>query len=243
VDHINRIRKIGIWIFILPVLILNLCLLISVNFQIFENTIFVVDQLGRISFTIPYIDGGASISRVARTYPAYLIFKPGIIITAFLVIKYWIANNSMAQTVNNHTKKNYRFLFFGVCSAIFLISHSIFLGISFEYDLYKFFRRFVLIAFIIFEIVAQTMLVITLFKIKNKIANFINKKVLIAKIVLVSILIIVALGSLPILTSSGHTEIKHALEWNFFIGVMLFYLLSFLFWKKVKTHVHTPEDA
>ena len=102
-DHINRIRKIGIWIFILPVLILNLCLLISVNFQIFENTIFVVDQLGRISFTIPYIDGGASISRVARTYPAYLIFKPGIIITAFLVIKYWIANNSMAQTVNNHT--------------------------------------------------------------------------------------------------------------------------------------------
>ena len=43
---------------------------------------FQVDQIGRSGFTIPYIDGGVSISRTARTYPAYLIFKPGMIITA-----------------------------------------------------------------------------------------------------------------------------------------------------------------
>ena len=30
----------------------------------------------------------------------------------------------------------------------------------------------------------------------------------------------------------GHTHFKHALEWNYFIGVVLFYFLSFLFWKK-----------
>jgi len=231
VGQVSRIRKISIWVFFLPIIVLNLCLLISTNYQILENTIFVVDQLGRSSFTIPYIDGSLSISRTARTYPAYLLFKPGMIITAFLLVKYWIANNGMAQTVNNQTEKNYRFLFFGITSALFLIAHSIFLGIHFEYDLYKFFRRFILIGFVLFEIIAQALLVITLFKIKNKIAEIINRKVLILKIILVSILSIVALASLPILTSSGHTSFKHALEWNYFMGVVFFYLLSFFFWK------------
>ena len=232
--QISRIRKISIWIFFLPVIVLNVCLFISVNYLIFENTIFIVDQLGRSSFTIPYIDGGVSISRTARTYPTYLIFKPGMIITAFLLIKYWVANNSMAQTINNQNEKNYSFLFFGIGSAIFLIAHSIFLGISFEYDLYRLFRRFIIIAFIIFEIVAQALLVITLFKIKNKISNFINKKILILKMVLVSLLSVVALASLPILTSAGNTSFKHALEWNYFIGIITFYLLTFLFWKRWK---------
>ena len=234
-DQISRIRKISIWIFFLPVIVLNVCLFISVNYLIFENTIFVVDQIGRSGFTIPYIDGGVSISRTARTYPTYLIFKPGMIITAFLLIKYWIANNDIARTINNQNEKNYRFLFFGVGSAIFLIAHSIFLGISFEYDLYKFFRRFILIAFIIFEIIAQALLVVTLFKIKNKISNFINKKILILKMVLVSLLSVVALASLPILTSAGNTSFKHALEWNYFVGIITFYLLTFLFWKRDKT--------
>ena len=182
-DQISRIRKISIWIFVLPVIVLNVCLFISVNYLIFENTIFAVDQIGRSGFTIPYIDGGVSISRTARTYPTYLIFKPGMIITAFLLIKYWIANNTMAQKINN-TEKNYRFLIFGVGSAIFLIAHSIFLGVKFDYDLYKLFRRFILLAFIIFEIVAQALLVITLFKMKDKISEIINKQVLTLKIVL-----------------------------------------------------------
>ena len=138
-DQISRIRKISIWIFFLPVIVLNVCLFISVNYLIFENTIFAVDQIGRSGFTIPYIDGGVSISRTARTYPTYLIFKPCMIITAILLVKYWVANNHLAQTINNGTRKNYRFVLFGVGSAIFLIAHTIFLGISFEYDLYKFF--------------------------------------------------------------------------------------------------------
>jgi len=214
------------------VVALNLCLFVSINYSLFENTIFQVSEIGRTEFTIPYIDGGVSISRTARTYPTYLIFKPAMIITAIILIKYWIINNKVIRTINNETNKNHYFLIFGVGSAIFLIAHSIFLGIKFDYDLYKFFRRFVILGFIIFEIVAQTLLVISIFKIKEKIEKFINKKILILKIILVSILTIAALVSLPFLVSSGHTHFKHALEWNYFIGVVLFYLLSFLFWKK-----------
>ena len=105
VENIDRIRKVSIWIFVLPLVALNLCLFISINYHLFENTIFTVDQIGRIGFTIPYIDGGVSISRTARTYPAYLIFKPSMILTAILLIKYWIANNKLIGIVNNETNK------------------------------------------------------------------------------------------------------------------------------------------
>jgi len=234
VEKINQIRILSLWIFVIPIIALNLCLFISVNHYLFENTIFTVDQIGRTGFTIPYIDGSVSISRTARTFPAYLIFKPGMIITSIILVKYWISTNQLVNQFIFEIEKRRRFMVFGIASAIFLILHSIFLGVSFEQDLYKFFRRFVLLAFIIFEIVAQTLLVITLYKIKEDISKIINKKILILKILLVSILVITALASLPILSTSGHVHFKHALEWNYFIGVILFYLLTFFFWKAQK---------
>jgi len=235
VDSISKIRSTSIWIFILPLAAINLCLFISVNYEFLNDTIFQVDQIGRSGFTIPYIDGGVSISRTARSYPTYLVFKPAMIITAILLIKYWISNNKLILSINNDSAKNKRFLIFGVASALFLIAHSVFLGVHFDYDLYKFFRRFVLLSFIIFEVIAQSLLVISLFKIKNKITEKINEKILLLKIILVSILVIFAFVSLPFLLKSGHTQLKHALEWNYFVGITLFYLLSFLFWKKNKT--------
>ena len=232
-ENIERIRRISIWIFILPLVAINLCLFISINYHLFENTFFAVDQIGRIGFTIPYIDGGASISRTARTFPTYLIFKPSMIITALLLIKYWNAYYKLVRVINNEDDKNKYFLIFGVGSALLLIVHSIFLGIKFDYNFYNFFRRFVIIGFIIFEIIAQALLVKSLFKIKEKIEKLINTKVLILKIILVSLLIITIIASLPFTTADGYTHIKHALEWNFFSAVVFFYLLSFLFWKKI----------
>ena len=127
--------------------------------------------------------------------------------------------------------KNF-FLFFGIGSAVFLVLHSIFLGVKFDNDFYKLFRRLVILFFIIFEVVAQTLLVINFCKVKKKINKFINSKILNYKIILVSILIIVAIASIPIISSPGHQFIKHALEWDYFMGVICFYLLTFFFWKK-----------
>ena len=231
-ENINQIRIISIWIFIVTLVSLNLCLFISVNGHLLQGTIFQVDPIGRSAFTIPYIDGSVSISRTARTFPAYLIFKPGMFITAILLVKYWRANNKLIQTINNDFSKNKYFLFFGVASAVCLIIHSLLLGIKFDVDLYKFFRRFVLLSFIIFELVAQAMLINNIIKIKNKIEKIINRKILILKIFVVTVLIIIGVLSLPILTSSGYVHFKHALEWNYFLGVIIFYLFTFMFWKK-----------
>ena len=231
-ETITQIKKLSLWIFVIPFIAVNLCLFISVNHHIFENTFLSVDHIGRSNFTFPYIDGGVSISRTARTYPTYLIFKPSMIFASILLIIYWTKTNRLINSFQDLGDKNNLFKTFEILSAVFLIIHSIFLGIKFDYDLYKFFRRFVLLGFIIFEIVAQSLLVYRFFKLKSLIYEHINNYVLVLKIILVTILVIVAIASLPIVVTSGNVYFKHALEWNYFMGVISFYLLTFLFWKK-----------
>ena len=230
--EILQIRKLSLWIFFLPLIAINLCLFISVNPSLLEGTIFTVDQIGRSGFSIPYLDGSLSISRASRTFPQYLIFKPSMIITGILLFYYWNNNNNLICKIRNTENFKYKFRIFGMLSAIFLIIHSIFLGVKFDIQIYKLFRRVVLLLFIIFELIAQGMLVYYLFNIKSKISDITNKKILVIKMILVSILVVVAFASLPILVTKGNTHFKHALEWNYFVGVILFYLLSRIFWRR-----------
>ena len=230
--EITQIRKLSLWVFFIPLIAINLCLLISINYSLLENTIFIVDQVGRSAFTIPYIDGSLSISRASRTYPAFLIFKPGMILTSFLLYFYWKKNNTLINKFNNISNKNYNFKTFGILSAIFLAIHALLLGVEIDIKIFKLLRRVILLSFIIFEIVAQGLLVYNFYKLKEKIQKFFNSTVLKCKIFLVFVLATVAIISLPVLTTKGNIHLKHALEWNYFIGVIFFYLLTRLFWKK-----------
>jgi hypothetical protein len=89
-----------------------------------------------------------------------------------------------------------------------------------------------MLSFIIFEVVAQAYLVLTLYSFKDKLDKFINKKYLKIKLVLVSTLIIVAIISIPLISLPGNKFLKHALEWDYFLGVISFYLLTFFMWRK-----------
>ena len=93
--EITQIRRLSLWIFFIPLVAINLCLFISINYNLLEGTLFQVDQIGRSAFTIPYLDGSLSISRASRTYPAFLIFKPGMILTSVLLFFYWKKNNEI----------------------------------------------------------------------------------------------------------------------------------------------------
>ena len=229
--EITQIRKLSLGIFIIPLLGINLCLIISQNPEFLENTYFTVDQIGRSGFSIPYLDGSLSISRASRTFPQYLIFKPAMFLTALLVFFYWKNNNQLINTLNS-SNLNHKFKTFGILSAVFLVIHSILLGVKFDIQIYKLFRRVVLLLFIIFEIIAQGILVYHFYKLKLKLEKLVNKKVLILKIILVSTLALVGVLSLPILIAKGNTHFKHALEWNYFVGVISFYLLSRFFWRR-----------
>ncbi len=230
-NEITQIRKLSLWIFFTPLIAINLCLFISQNPEFLENTFFTVEQIGRSGFSIPYLDGSLSISRASRAFPQYLIFKPAMISTAIILYFYWSNNNNLINRFK-FTNINYKFKTFGILSAIFLAIHSIFLGIKFDIQIYKLMRRVVLLFFIIFEIIAQGILVYHFFKLREKLSVFINKKVLILKAILVTVLASIAILSLPILINKGNTHFKHALEWNYFVGVILFYLLTRFLWKR-----------
>ena len=233
-DQINKVKSISIWIFIIPFFAVNTCLVLITQFHgLFPN------QEDIIWSTFPYIDGGASISRTARPYPSWLIFKPAMFLTSFLLIKYWLYNKKIIEFFDKDNKYKKKIIYFGIASAIALIVHSIFLGIKFDNDFYKFFRRIIMLSFIIFEIVAQAYLVLAFYSLKNKLTNYINIKFLNLKIFLVSTLIVVAFISIPIISLPGNNFLgfnlkffKHALEWDYFLGVISFYMLTYFMWKK-----------
>ncbi len=233
-DSINKVKSISIWVFIIPFLAVNICLLITTQFH------FLIEQQYRIFMPFPYIDGGVSISRTARYFPTYLIFKPAMFLTSYLLIIYWLANKNIIEHFEKNHKHKKKIVFFGIASAIALTIHAIFLGVKFDNDLYKLFRRVIMFTFIVFEIVAQAYLVATLYSFKEKLSKYINDKFLKLKFLLVSILIIVAAISIPIISLPGDDFfgfnlkfLKHALEWDYFLGVISFYLLTFFMWKKL----------
>jgi hypothetical protein len=230
-DKIKKVKSISIWIFIVPFVAINACLILITQFhELFPN------KQDIIHFTFPYLDGGASISRTARPYPSWLIFKPAMFLTSFLLIKYWLYNAEIIRYFSKDHKYLKKVVFFGIASAIALIIHSIFLGIKFDNDLYKLFRRVIMLSFIVFEVVAQTYLVAIYFSFREKLNEYINEKFLKIKLLLVSLLIVVAIICIPIISWPGDRFkfVKHLLEWDYFLGVISFYLLTFLMWKNKK---------
>ena len=224
---IEKIRSVSIWIFIIPFISVNICLLIVTQIhQILEPGVPIFP-------TFPYFDGGVSISRTVRDYPLYLIFKPAMFITSFLLIIYWHNNKQLIKSINpNYINKN-KIFFFGITSAVLLTIHSVFLGIKFEYDLYKLFRRVVMLSFIIFELIAQFYLIKFFYDHKNEIQNLINEGYLFIKKILIRLLISISIIAIPFLPFNNFKFLKHALEWNVFLGVIIFYLLTRLMWKKI----------
>ena len=95
-----------------------------------------------------------------------------------------------------------------------------------------------LLLFIIFELIAQAYLVVTFYSFREKLLPYINPNILKVKLILVSVLIIVATISIPIISLPGNDFLgfnlkffKHALEWDYFLGIISFYLLTFFMWK------------
>ena len=68
-EQINKVKSISIWIFIVPFVAVNACLILITQFHdLFPKPEEIIHPI------FPYFDGGASISRTARPYPSWLIF-------------------------------------------------------------------------------------------------------------------------------------------------------------------------
>ena len=221
------------------------------NFSAIEKILITAKSKNKIGFAYvrnPYLYGEVSISRTARDFPSIFIFKPLIVLSALFLFIYWKNNFNLFKELHNRKiLDNYSkvFFYFGILACIFLALHAIFLGIDSDSELFKLFRRVIIVSFIVFELVAQVSLTKNLFKFKKNLANYINPTVVYLKVFFVILVLIVTIVVFYLLIFgdlSGST--KHVLEWNYFSALLFYYLLSRILWRKTKkTQVHTPEGV
>ena len=166
---VSKSRILGLVIFLIPLLTVNSILIFSQSFQFkqkpipgnYYKDIKIYDagkalrdkqDVQRLGFIIPYIDGATSISRLGRVFPNWLVFKPLMIFTGILLCLFWRNQKKIFADVNVDKKLVNKFYYFGLISGITLIIHSIFLGIKYDYDLYKFLIRLNLACCVLFAI-------------------------------------------------------------------------------------------
>jgi len=180
----------------------------------------------------PLIYGETSISNIVKRYPVKLVFKPLMFLSAFLMILYWFFYNKVLNNIFQVKRVNI-FLIFGILSAIFLFLHVYFLGQKYEAEIFNKIRRSYIVFFILFEILAQAYLLKIIWKKRNDLKNYFYRSILISKL---SFVIFVALISFTILTilifKNLSAKVDYILEWNYFLILLIYYLLSFLIWKK-----------
>ena len=185
------------------------------------------------SFVVnPFLYGEVSISNLVKRYPINIFFKSLLYIGVILMIMYWYSYNKIFKQILNNDKNI--FLFFGVGSALCLFIHIYFLGTTSNNEILKDFRRIVIVLFILFEVFAQSLLAYKLYINKNVFLKYCFNLFVLTKVIFVSIVLIFTTTVLIMLSIFNFpNNIEYILEWNYFIILLVFYLLSGLMWKKI----------
>jgi len=179
----------------------------------------------------PFLYGETSISNLVKRYPINFFFKTLLYLGIILMILYWYRFNVIFKEIID--KKINIYYFLGIGSAICLLIHVYFLGTSSNNEILKVIRKLVLVLFILFELLAQTFLIIKIYNNKKRLEPYTYKLIIWTKIIFVSLIIFFSavIISLLIILDFPST-IENILEWNYFIILLFYYLLSSLMWKK-----------
>ena len=200
--------------------------------------------LGISESVFPFIDGKSSISNIVRRYPFVLIFKPLMFITSIIMIFYWINYYSLLKKILPFKKGTNSFTLFGILSAIFLFLHILFLGIENQSDLIRTTRKIIITSFILFEVLAEFYLAKKLFNSQNILGKYMYKKIILAKMIFVRIIIFVTfIVLLLLILKDMGSEFKNIAEWNYFTLLLIFYFLSAIAWKKKNPQSHTNKGV
>jgi len=179
----------------------------------------------------PFLYGETSISNLVKRYPINYVFKSFLFLSSILMIFYWRYYNTFFNNVLSY-KKN-KFFIFGICSAIFLFFHVLFLGMEYENELFQKLRKLILLLFIFSELCAQLLLGINLYKKKDNLMKYCTEGIINLKYYFILTLSFMTLIVLLFLAIFNPGKVfNNVLEWNYFIILLLFYLLSFFLWKK-----------
>ena len=197
-----------------------------------------ISSLGSNVSINPFINGETSISNIVKRFPINLVFKPLLFISVIFMFLYWKNYNFLFNQILK--SKNEKFVFFGIASAVFLFFHVLFLGMEIDSKIFKLLRKLVIVFFILSEIIAQTLLSIRLFKNKIELSYYCNTYIINIKLLFVIIIFSISLVMIFILLIYDlSNKVDYILEWNYFAGLLFYYLLSALMWKKLTRYPST----
>ena len=202
----------SLFLFIIPVATLFVCHQIVVHYHDF--------------YTIPFIDGKASISMIGRGEKTIVVFKGGfllyILISAFFYFK--ISNFFSSKGFKNELK------IYGIMANFFLLFYIFSVGK--EGSFYEISRRLAIILYIANMYINHIYLtkILRLLRFRKKI-QFNNIYLTIFYIILglMTILIIIGMPWVNPLFKYPN-QLKNIVEWNFFLLTVIFYIpLSYMF--------------
>ena len=180
----------------------------------------------------PFLYGETSISNIVKRFPINYLFKPLLYITSILMIMYWLYYQKIFNLFEKEKRIN-KFLIFGVTSSIFLFFHVLFLGMEIENEIFKKFRRLIIVLFIFCELTAQFFLAKRIYFCRTLVESYTFKPVIYLKIAFVATIILISILILGILTFYNlPPNVDYFLEWNYFLVLLFFYLLSSIMWGK-----------
>ena len=224
-------RTLAITITLLPFIISNVVLLISV----YE---------GFIPWCIPYIDGCVSISKAARNGSSLFVFRATMIAYGVLLILFWIyVRQWLHQLYGQRTTIARVILWLGIVGALSLIVYVDFLGTTGEFN--RFMRRFGILIYFICVPLAQ----ILLLRQHYHILPSLNKGTINLKLLQYQLVIIILMLAIGII--SGAMEVMHIktneseniAEWNLALLMQLYFLSMVFLWKDYKYYLKNDSDS
>jgi hypothetical protein len=216
------LQRISLGLFIIPSVTIFLCLGMATYLNILE-------------ICNPFISGCYSVSRVGRSYPAVLIFKPMMVITIILMIVYFFEHYRIFKKFLVNKIYLNLILLSGLISSFALFIYIIFLGIEGS-EIWRFMRKGGIFIYIISLIISQFLIVLTYLKIKNDYKVIISSKIININFYFIFLLIIcgiILILLIDIFSLTTPWYIKNIIQWNYFLLMNLFFLNTYFVWKKL----------
>lgn len=188
---------------------------------------------GIVPACIPYLDGCTSISATGRHGAGYVLFKAGMLPSALVLILYWrLCRDWLLEAGDVDGPALRSLLWLGIAGALFLVLYTVFLGHKGE--LYNLLRRFGVTLNLGFTYLAQLLVVWRLRRLRDRGGrNPCPDGLLRAKTWLVSALLLLGLGSIPVSNFIADKDpVENAIEWTFCLLTSVFYLLTAMAWRR-----------
>ena len=216
------IQRLSLGLFIIPLITVFACLGIAIALNVYEPC-------------NPFINGCYTISRIGRSHPSVLIFKPMMLITAIIIVAYCFEHVRIFKKFLISKIFLNLILLFGLVSAAFLLTYILFLGVEGS-EVWKFMRRGGIFIYVISLVFTQFFISLSYMKIKDNYQIIISSKAI--KVIFYHSLLVVILGFILFLFTNRFLQLttwntRIIIEWNYFLFMSLFFLNNFFVWKKI----------